>query len=314
MMIETRMLHQVVILAEARSYAKAAKMLYLSQPALSRSIQQLESKIGQRLFDRNGRQIQLTETGLLFVNRARELLARGDDLEREVSLLDATRGGQLTIGAGPYASELIVKPVLKTLLSDRPEFRIRVGIDHWLNLVQRLRSGEFSLVIAELSELTGEPDLEIRPLNMHQGYFLVRADHPLLKRPETTVQDVLQFPLAMASKIPARVMGPFLNDQPKSSIKPHLALITDNLDIIREVVSGTDIIGTFTLSQVEAELEKRKLAVIPCTVDWLHSQYGLITLKRHTGSPDEEAFINLALEADKEIRRKEKELAQKYLG
>ena len=311
MMIETRMLHQVVILAEARSYAKAAKMLHLSQPALSRSIQQLESKIGQRLFDRNGRQIQLTETGLLFVNRARELLARGDDMEREVSLLDATRGGQLTIGAGPYASELIVKPVLKTLLSGRPDFRIQVGINNWLNLVQLLRLGEFSLVIAELSELTGEPDLEIRPLTPQQGYFLVRTAHPLLKSPKTTVKDVLKFPLAMASNLPARVLGPLLRD---SSIKPHLALITDNLDIIREVISGTDIIGVFALSQVEAELKKRKLAVIPCIVDWLHSQYGLITLKRHTGSPDEEAFIHLALEVDGKIKRKEKELAQKYLG
>jgi DNA-binding transcriptional LysR family regulator len=111
MMIETRLLQQVVILAEVRSYAKAAKILHLSQPALSRSIQQLESRIGQRLFDRLRRQIQLTEVGLLFVNRARDLLARGDDLEREVSLLNGSRGGQLTIGAGPYPAELILKPV-----------------------------------------------------------------------------------------------------------------------------------------------------------------------------------------------------------
>jgi DNA-binding transcriptional LysR family regulator len=151
-------------------------------------------------------------------------------------------------------------------------------------------------------------------LTPQQGYFLSRTDHPLLERPETTVKDVLQFPLAMASNIPSRVMGPFLRDLPKSSLKPHLALITDNLDIIREVISGTDLIGVFALSQVEAELEKRTLAVIPCTVDWLHSQYGLITLKRHTGSPDKEAFIRLALEADEKIKRKEKELAQKYLG
>ena len=53
--------------------------------------------------------------------------------------------------------------------------------------------------------------------------------------------------------------------------------------------------------------------MIETRMDWLHSQYGLITLKRHTGSPDKEAFIRLALEADREIKRKEKELAQKYL-
>jgi DNA-binding transcriptional LysR family regulator len=266
------------------------------------------------LFDRSRQQIQLSEAGLLFVSRARELLALGDNLEREISLLNGDRGGQLNIGAGPYAAELIVRPVLKTLMSGRPELRTRVGIDHWLSLVRRLRSGEFSLVIAEFSELTGEPDLEISPLTRHQGYFLVRANHPLLKKPKTDVIDVLQFSLAMPSNLPARLLGPFLRDLPKSSIKPHLALITDNLDIIREVISGTDIIGLFTLSQVEAELEKRTLAVIPCTVDWLHSQYGLITLKRHTGSPDEEAFIHLALEVDGKIKRKEKELSQKYLG
>jgi DNA-binding transcriptional LysR family regulator len=151
-------------------------------------------------------------------------------------------------------------------------------------------------------------------LTPQQGYFLVRTAHPLIERPETTVKDMLQFPLALASNLPSRVMGSFLKDLPKSSLKPHLALITDNLDIIREVISGTEIIGVFALSQVEAELEKLKLAVIPCTVDWLHSQYGLITLKRHTGSPDEEAFIHLALEVDGKIKRKEKDLAQKYLG
>lgn len=113
-MIETRLLHQVVILAETRGYAKAAKMLHLSQPALSRSIQQLESRIGQRLFDRSRQQIQLTEAGLLFVNRARGLLARGDDLEREVRLLNESRGGQLNMGAGPYPAELILKPVKKS--------------------------------------------------------------------------------------------------------------------------------------------------------------------------------------------------------
>ena len=234
------------------------------------------------MFDRSRQQIQLTEAGLLFVNRARDLLARGDELEREVSLLNGDRGGQLNLGAGPYAAELIVRPVLKTLLSGRPGLRIRVGIDHWLSLVRRLRSGEFSLVIAEFSELTGEPDLEIRPLTTHQGYFLVRTDHPLLKRPKTTVKDVLQFPLAMASNLPSRVMGPFLRDLPKSSIKPHLALITDNLDIIREVISGTDIIGIFTLSQVEAELEKaevggdslyRGLASFPVRPDHLEAAH-----------------------------------------
>ncbi len=65
---------------------------------------------------------------------------------------------------------------------------------------------------------------------------------------------------------------------------------------------------------MEAELKTRKLAVIPCTEAWLHSQYGLITRKLHTGSPDEKAFIRLALEVDGEIKRKGKELAQKCLG
>lgn len=312
-MIETRLLHQVVILAETRGYAKAAKMLHLSQPALSRSIQQLESRIGQRLFDRSRQQIQLTEAGLLFVNRARGLLARGDDLEREVRLLNESRGGQLNMGAGPYPAESILKPVLKTLLSGPQGLRTRVITDHWLNLVRQLRSGEIDLAIAEFSELTGEPDLVIHPLTTHQGYFLGRVGHPLLCEKEPSIQSVLQFPLAAVSHFPSRIMGPMMQGLPKYSLRPQLAVITDNLDIIREVVSGTDILGIFMLSQVEAELERHTLAVIPYTAAWLHSQYGLITLKRHAGSPGEEAFIRLALEVDGGIKKKEKELAAKFL-
>ncbi|MBI5583974.1 MAG: LysR family transcriptional regulator [Deltaproteobacteria bacterium] len=309
-----RILQQVVILAEARSYARAAKMLHLSQPGLSRSILQLEARIGQRLFDRSRRQIQLTEAGLLFVNRARDLLARGDDLEREVSLLNGSRGGQLNMGAGPYPAELILKPALKTLLSGPQGLRVRVSTDHWLNLVRQLRSGEIDLALAEFSELTGEPDLEIRPLTPLQGYFLGRAGHPLLSEEEPSLQRVLQFPLAAVSHFPSRIMGPMLQGLPESSLRPQVAVITDNLDVIREVVSGTDILGLFTLSQVETELEKGKLVVIPYTAPWLHSQYGLITLKRHNGSPDEETFIRLALEVDEDIKRKEKDLAKKYFN
>ena len=313
-MIETRLFQQVVVLSEARSYAKAAKILRLSQPALSRSILQLESRIGQRLFDRSRRQIQLTEAGLLFVNRARDLLARGDDLEREVSLLNGSRGGQLTIGAGPYPAELILKPVLKTLLSGRPELRTRVGIDHWLSLVRQLRSGEFESGDCGIQRINRRTGSGNPPVDPSSGLFSGAGGAPTAEREGTNHTEGTAISSRRRFPFPIPDYGAYVARTAEIFIKPQVAVITDNLGFIREVVSGTDILGLFALSQVESELEKGKLAVIPCTAAWLHSQYGLITLKRHTVSPDEEAFIQLALEADGKIKRKEKELARKYLG
>ena len=93
-------LRHFVSLAGTGSFAKSAAELFLTQPALSRSIRALETELGQPLFDRIGRRSELTPFGRVTVERARELFLAADDLRESGRLDGDAQQGELRIGMG----------------------------------------------------------------------------------------------------------------------------------------------------------------------------------------------------------------------
>ena len=83
MAMELQQLRQVVALAEHRSFVRASAALHISQPALSRSIQNLERRFGSSLFLRSAAGVVPTDLGRLYIERARDLLRMADELESE---------------------------------------------------------------------------------------------------------------------------------------------------------------------------------------------------------------------------------------
>jgi DNA-binding transcriptional LysR family regulator len=313
MMLEARLLQQVVVLAETRSFTKASKVICLSQPALSRSIQNLESQLGVALFDRSRKEVKLTEAGLLFVNRAKELLVWTENLEKEVSLFKGVHSEHVSVGAGPYAAELFLVPMLKALLTDYPELSFHVSIDHWVNQIQKLRRGKLDIVVADYSEVADNPDLDIHPLTPYQGYFIVRTGHPLADKKAVSVDEIFRYPLAQISHMPVRLTGRLVTRSGKSAARTKVGAVTDNLYLQREIIKGSQMVGMFTMTQVEKELNNKEFVVLPCRLDWLHGRWGVITARRQKPSPVEQLFISLALEADLKIAKNEMKLARRFL-
>ena len=81
---DLRLLRHARALGEERNFARAARTLRLTQPALSRSIQDLERRTGIKLFDRNKGRVEPTDLGRIFLAHARELMGRAEALDREV--------------------------------------------------------------------------------------------------------------------------------------------------------------------------------------------------------------------------------------
>ena len=107
-MLELRLLHQALILARHRNFARAAEALHLTQPALSRSIASLESALGERLFDRTRQGVEPTSFGRMLLARAQPLVDDANELERDFFLMRGLEIGELRVGAGAYAAELSV--------------------------------------------------------------------------------------------------------------------------------------------------------------------------------------------------------------
>jgi DNA-binding transcriptional LysR family regulator len=107
-MIELRLLHHALALAQHRNFKRAATVLDITQPTLSRSIAALERELGVPLFDRSHKGVTPTPYGRVLLAQGELVLKRETDLRREIQLLAGLEEGSLVVSAGPYLAETTV--------------------------------------------------------------------------------------------------------------------------------------------------------------------------------------------------------------
>jgi len=318
MSIDLRHLRHARALAEHKHFGRAAGELGISQPALSRSIAQLEGQIGARLFERDAKGIEPTDTGSLLLERAVELLARADDLGREMASLQGRGAGALRIGAGTYPAEILVGRALAALLKQHPDVHARVVVENVVQLIPLLRRRDLDLVIGDATQFATDPDFIITALTPRQGYFVCRAGHSLLKQTRLTLKDVMAFPLVFTGRLPPRFLGPLLaaSRHPGGTGDPHNppAITCESLAMMKTIVAGSDAIAILPLGAIGPEVGSGTLAVLPLVEPWLYGNFSIIRLSRRTAPPSSEAFVQLLLETDAELTRVTGEVHRKAVA
>jgi len=151
-------LNAFVVVAEHRSFTRAAAKLGTSQSALSHMIRRLETRLGVRLLTRTTRQVAPTEAGERLLRTLRPAL---DDIEGELAALSAFRdkpAGALRITTGEHAAETILWPVLRRLLPDYPDIKVELSLDQGLTdiVAERFDAG------VRLGEQVGKDMIALR--------------------------------------------------------------------------------------------------------------------------------------------------------
>jgi DNA-binding transcriptional LysR family regulator len=103
--VDLRHYRHVLALADDASFRKAAEALAISQPALTKSLFQVERELGQRLFDRHGQAIAPTVFGAIVVDTARRMLDAQEAMGRAIGQTAALEAGELAVGVGPYTAD-----------------------------------------------------------------------------------------------------------------------------------------------------------------------------------------------------------------
>jgi len=140
--LEIRELRQILAITTEGSFASAARSLHISQPALSRSIQEVERKVGFRLFERGRAGAEPTDAGRMAIRHAETVLAAASDMQRELALIRGMGAGELRIGAGLFPSELFLGRALADLADPGADVRLRIINDTAPELLKRLRKRE----------------------------------------------------------------------------------------------------------------------------------------------------------------------------
>ena len=121
-----------LVVAQQRSFTRAAAQLGISQPALSRAMRNLEERLGVRLLARTTRSVSPTEAG---EHLLRVIAPRLEEIDSELTLLSEFRdkpAGRLRITAGEHAAITVMQPALTKLLPDNPDIHIEVAVDYGL--------------------------------------------------------------------------------------------------------------------------------------------------------------------------------------
>lgn len=318
MRIDLKWMIHAHTLAEHGNFSRAAATLNLTQPALSRSIQELEAQIGVRLFDRTRNGATPTDAGRLFLDRSRELLSRAQDFEADIDLLGGRHDGELRIGAGSYPSEIFIAEAMARTLRTYPKARMRVMVDHWANQLSMLRRREVDLAIAGMTRNEAEPDLQVTPLSHRQGYFVVRAEHPLLRLPKITLAHVLTYPFLSISQLPPPMLGALLRAAREGNITPSdlrlPAIGLDSISMMHTVAAGSDAVALTDLATAMPDVRAGRLAVLPVVEPALAITFAIFRLRDQPISALSVAIERAVREVDAEGLRQSNDYARVALN
>ena len=191
-----RHLRAFATIADAGGVARAATVLHLSQPALSRQIQALEADLDVPLFDRIGRRVQLTSQGEDLLRRSRRLLAEAESLGERARELKSGEAGILRVGATPQVIENLLAPFLVLYRRRHPGVEVHLVEDGGARLLGRLERGETHLSITP----AGTTRLEGRLLYPIHVVAALPSAHRLARRTLLEIAELEDEPLLLPQR------------------------------------------------------------------------------------------------------------------
>jgi DNA-binding transcriptional LysR family regulator len=209
MNLTLRKLECVIALAEARNYARAAERLGVSQPALSRTIAQLEADYGLRLFERGKGGISLTGPGDSLLADARRLSALAQLADRNLRDQAVGEAGLVRIGMGPLPAGLLLKHLLIGTVQERPGLAVTCIVDSAERLLVRLAAEELDFCVFSETLLPPSDIHSIRMIGSIALGLFVRAGHPLAGSPAVTPDELSRYPVASGNSAMGQDFGPF---------------------------------------------------------------------------------------------------------
>lgn len=202
--MNSRQLQYAIKLSDTRNFSQVAEQLNISQPALSKQILSLEQELGVRLFDRSTIPLSLTPAGEYFIQSAKELLYREDQLRRSMEDFKSGQRGNLVIGISPFRSLYLIPHIAKKVREKYPGIQIvlhEAGSDQ---LRKEAAEGKYDFAIVNLP--VDESVLDVTPIEP-DTLVLAVPKSMLDKLPPVSGSGLPQIDLADCRELPFIVVG-----------------------------------------------------------------------------------------------------------
>ncbi len=270
--------------ARLQSFSAAAQQLHISQPAMSKRIQSLESHLGVSLFDRLGKRVRLTPAGELLVGKANAILDLSRDMERDVGNLAQTVSGRLSMATSHHIGLHRLSPVLQRFTQQYPEVELDIQFEDSEVAHKLVRAGDIELAVVTLNP-AGEqeqPGLETKAIWQDPLCFVNAKPLP----EATSLGQLASLPCILPG--PNTFTGRIVNERFASEgLVLNPALSTNYLETISMLVSVG--VGWSVLPQtMTSELQQLTPQCAPIT-----RTLGCVTHSKRTLSNSASAFLQV---------------------
>jgi LysR family transcriptional regulator, low CO2-responsive transcriptional regulator len=279
--------------ARQLSFAKAARALHLTPPAVTMQVKELEAQVGLPLFDRAGRSVSLTTTGEYMLVYARRLLATLKDAEDAAARLRQADAGTLAIGMVSTAKYFLPR-LLAQFRQEHPHVEIRLAEGNRESLVRLLQANEVDVAVM------GRPPRELatraEPFAAHPHVFVAAPDHPLARHEgELDVESLRphDFIVREEGSGTRAALEQFLRD---ARIEPRVAMEMSSNETIKQAVIAGMGVSFLSLHTLELELEHGLVALLDVRGAPVLRAWNVVHTQSKVLSPAAEAFRYFMLE------------------
>lgn len=192
--MEIRTLRYFLAVAREENMTRAAEVLHVTQPTLSKALKSLEEELGKKLFTRHSFSIRLTEEGILLRNRAEDLVSMADKIEREFITLDDISGGDLYLGLAESWQIRYLAKEIRACKQQYPNLHYHITSGDTEQVTEKLDKGLLDFVVLCETPDSGKYEFIRFPESDTWG-AVMSADHPLAKKKAIRVDDLVGQPL-----------------------------------------------------------------------------------------------------------------------
>lgn len=293
--ISLQQIESLVRLVDQGTFSRAARVMSLTQPSLTKHIQKLEDIVGARVVERTGGGVELTAEGRVVLDFGRSILRKIDEMEERVSLVRSTEAGTISLAASTIPATYILPAILTAFRAERPEIRCFVRMNDSGAVADMVLDGE-----AEMGFLGSCPSnrkLACEPLWKDRLVLVIPADHSWKNRKSVSWEDVAGEPFVAreAGSATRETLERFLVDLKRRDREgASLSIVAEmgSSESVKEAITAGLGISVLSIHAVRRECERGDLISMPVDGPPVEREFYLAYRKQFSAKRHHRLFLD----------------------
>lgn len=289
-MLNFNQLRVFCLAAKHENFTTAAEKLFVTQPAVTAQIRQLESACNLRLFKKRGRKVYLSDEGKILYPYVSRIFEYEKELENVIEDMRELKRGVLRLGTTKAYARYFMPWIITRFRETYPD--IKIHLDEGSSQDMTLSLVNFQNEIAIIAKAQDHPDVCFSPFSMEEVVLIAAPDHPLAAKRAVPFDQVAKEPIIM-KEVGSGTRRLVTQLFERHGCAPDILMETSNTEFIKQLVQRGDGVSFLVKQSVVVELEEGRLATITLEGARIFLDVSIAYLKNQHLSPPAQAFLDI---------------------